>query len=69
MKSMPSPFRSNLQIYKFFQDVSKKKKKKERKEKYIYPIFIDKNYRSYANKNMLTVNNKRHQNESTGYLF
>ena len=41
MKSMPSPFRSNLQIYKFFQDVSKKKEKKRKKRK----IYLSNIYR------------------------
>ena len=53
MKSLPSPFRINLKIHKFLQDVSKKEKKRKK----IYPIFIDKIYKSYVNKTMFSVNN------------
>ena len=53
MKSLPSPFHINLKIYKFLQDVSKKEKKRKK----IYPIFIDKIYKSYVNKTMFSVNN------------
>ena len=53
MKSLPSPFRISLKIYKFLQDVSKKEKKRKK----IYPIFIDKIYKSYVNKTMFSVNN------------
>ena len=36
MKSLPSPFRINLKIYKFLQDVSKKEKKKKKNLSNIY---------------------------------